>query len=120
MKPGQCELAGGRLHIISKTTITAIAIAVAMLIVLLRLFAGPSVYDRVLAVNSFGTKIVLLLAVLNFIMGRPDFLDIALLYALINFVSTIAVLKFLRYRDFRLALSTIRGEAASIETQEPR
>lgn len=99
-------------------TITAIAIAVAMMIVLLRLFAGPSVYDRVLAVNSFGTKTVLLLAALNFIMGRPDFLDIALLYALINFVSTIAVLKFLRYRNFRLALSSLRDDAGSLETKE--
>ena len=96
-------------------TITAIALSVAMFIVLLRLFAGPSLYDRVLAVNSFSTKTVLLLAVLNFIMGRPDFLDIALLYALINFVSTIAVLKFMRYRDFRLALSVICGEAGRTE-----
>jgi multicomponent Na+:H+ antiporter subunit F len=99
-------------------SITALAIAVAMMIVLLRLFAGPSVYDRVLAVNSFGTKTVLLLAALNFIMGRPDFLDIALLYTLINFVSTIAVLKFLRYRNFRLALSSLRDDAVSLETKE--
>ena len=89
--------------------IAAVAIVIAMLIVLLRLLSGPSLYDRVLAVNSFGTKTVLLLAVVNFLMGRPDFLDIALLYALINFVSTIAILKFFRYRDFHTALSAVRG-----------
>ena len=76
----------------------AIAGSVGMVLVLVRLFAGPTVYDRVLAVNLFGTHTVLLIAVLGFLTGRPDFLDIALLYALINFVGTIAVLKFFRYR----------------------
>lgn len=73
------------------------AIIVAMIMMLFRAIVGPSVYDRVLAVNSFGTKTVLLLAVLGFLMGRPAFLDIALLYALINFIATIAILKFFRY-----------------------
>ncbi len=76
-----------------------IAIVVAMALMLVRAISGPTVYDRVLSVNSFGTKTVLLLAVLGFLMGRPDFLDIALLYALINFVGTIAILKFFRYRE---------------------
>lgn len=75
-----------------------LAILVAMLMALIRAIAGPSLYDRVLAVNSFGTKTVLLIAVVGFLMGRPDFLDIALLYALVNFVGTIAVLKYFRYR----------------------
>ncbi len=91
--------------------VSAVAIFVAMLIVMLRLFIGPSLYDRVLAVNSFGTKTVLLIAVLNFIGGRPEFLDIALLYALINFVGTIAILKFFRYRSFQMAMSSVRGRA---------
>jgi multicomponent Na+:H+ antiporter subunit F len=60
---------------------------------------GPTVFDRILAVNLFGTKIVLLIAVHGFLTDRPEFLDIALVYALINFISTIAVLKFLRYGD---------------------
>lgn len=74
------------------------AIGVAMLLVLIRLFAGPSQYDRVLAVNSFATLTMLFIALIGFLTGRPDFLDIAILYALINFVSTIAILKFFRYR----------------------
>jgi multicomponent Na+:H+ antiporter subunit F len=80
-------------------TATAIALLVAMVLALVRLYAGPSLYDRVLAANSFGTKTVLLIAVMGFLTGRPDFLDIALLYALLNFIGTIAVLKFFRYRS---------------------
>lgn len=76
----------------------AIALFISMILVLVRLYAGPSLYDRVLAVNSFGTLTVLFIAILGFLSGRPDFLDIALLYALINFVGTIAILKFFRYR----------------------
>jgi multicomponent Na+:H+ antiporter subunit F len=75
-----------------------VAVLCAMLLVIVRSFAGPTLYDRVLAVNSFGTLTVLLIGLLGFLTGRPDFLDIALVYALINFVSTIAVLKFFRYR----------------------
>lgn len=73
------------------------AIVIAMALMLVRAVVGPTVYDRVLSVNSFGTKTVLLLGVLGFLMGRPAFLDIALLYALINFIATIAILKFFRY-----------------------
>lgn len=78
--------------------VAAFALFVAMILVLVRLFAGPTLYDRVLAVNSFGTHTVLFIGVLGFLTGRPDFLDISLLYAMINFVGTIAILKFFRYR----------------------
>lgn len=76
----------------------AIALFIAMILVLVRLYIGPTLYDRVLAVNSFGTHTVLFIGVLGFLNDRPEFLDIALLYALINFVGTIAILKFFRYR----------------------
>jgi len=79
-------------------SVATIAVFVAMVLVLFRLFAGPTLYDRVLSVNSFGTHTVLLIGIMGFLFGRPDFLDIALLYALINFVGTIAILKFFRYR----------------------
>ncbi len=75
------------------------AILVAMALALTRALLGPTVYDRVLAVNSIGTKTVLLIALLGFLTGRPDFLDISLVYALINFIGTIAVLKFLKFGD---------------------
>ena len=77
----------------------AAAILVTMGLALIRAIRGPSIYDRILAANMFGTKTVLILAVLGFLMGRPDFMDIALVYALINFVGTIAVLKVFKYGD---------------------
>ena len=77
----------------------AAGLLVSMALALARALLGPTVYDRILAVNAFGTKTVLLVAVFGFLTERPDFLDISLLYALINFVGTIAVLKFFEYRD---------------------
>jgi len=82
------------------------ALGVAMLLILIRLFLGPTLYDRVLAANSFGTKTILLIAALGFLTGRPEWLDIALVYGTVNFVSTIAILKFFRYRSFQLPLAT--------------
>ena len=75
----------------------AVAILVAMLLALFRALLGPTVYDRILTVNMFGTKTVLIIAVLSFMVGRPEFVDIALAYALINFIGTVAVLKFFEY-----------------------
>lgn len=74
--------------------VASAAIVVTMALALARALLGPSVHDRVLAVNMFGTKTVLLLAVLAFLLGRPDFLDLALTYALINFIGVLAVLEF--------------------------
>ena len=74
----------------------AAALIAAMILALARAFAGPTVYDRILAVNHIGSQTVLLIAVMGFITGRPDFLDISLLYALINFVATIAVLRYVK------------------------
>lgn len=78
----------------------AVAILVTMALALVRALLGPTVYDRVLAVNMFGTKTVLLLSVIAFLYGRTDFLDLALAYALINFIGVLAVLKFVQ--DFAL------------------
>ncbi|MEE2664803.1 MAG: monovalent cation/H+ antiporter complex subunit F [Myxococcota bacterium] len=78
--------------------VVAIAgVLVTMAMALVRAARGPSVYDRILAVNSFGTVTVLFISVLGFLLGRPDFLDLALLYALLNFVGTIAILKYFKY-----------------------
>ena len=78
-------------------TVVAIALIVVMAMAIARALLGPTIYDRILAVNLFGTKTVLLIAVVSYIFGRPDFLDIALIYALINFISVIAVLRFFEY-----------------------
>lgn len=82
-------------------------LAFAMVIILVRLFSGPTLYDRVLAVNAFGTKTVLFLVVFALMVGEPAAIDIALLYALINFIATIAILKFFRYRSLEVALSAM-------------
>ena len=79
----------------------AIALLVTMVLVLIRALVGPTVYDRILAVNSFGTKTVLMIAVYGFLTDRPDFLDIALVYVLINFIGTVAVLQYFEYGDLR-------------------
>ncbi len=79
--------------------IVSLAILVTMALALVRALLGPSVYDRVLAVNMFGTKTALLLSVVAFLYGRPDFLDLALAYALINFVGVLAVLEFIQKRS---------------------
>ena len=88
---------------ISPLGIATLAVLVAMGITLIRALRGPTVYDRVLAVNSFGTLTVVVLALHGFLTERPDFLDIAMLYALINFVGTVAVLKFFEYGDLGAA-----------------
>lgn len=79
--------------------IAVIGLFIGMVLLLIRLFIGPTLYDRVLATNAFGTYTVLFIGVLGFLNERPEFLDVALLYALINFVGTIAVLKYFRYRS---------------------
>jgi multicomponent Na+:H+ antiporter subunit F len=83
----------------------AAALLVSMVLMLGRALLGPSAYDRILAANSIGTKTVLLIALIGFLFGRPAFLDIALVYALINFVATIALMKFFRYRSLARPLT---------------
>ena len=78
-----------------------IAILAVMVLGIIRGVMGPTLYDRILAVNMFGTKTVLLISLLGFVMGRPDFLDIAIVYALISFVSVIGVLHFSDSAVFR-------------------
>ncbi len=80
------------------TLIAGAIILTGVLLVLVRAFMGPTTYDRILASNAMGTKTVILVALLGFITRRPEFLDIAILYAILNFVGTIAVLKLVKHR----------------------
>jgi len=73
------------------------ALLVALALMLARAVLGPTVFDRVLAMNTIGTLAVLLLALIGFLNGRPEFLDLAIVYGLLNIVGTIAVLKFFRH-----------------------
>ena len=80
-----------------------IAILITIALALARALLGPTVYDRITAVNMVGTKTVLLIAVLAFLTGRHDLLDIALVYALINFIGVVAVLKLVEQGNFYTA-----------------
>jgi multicomponent Na+:H+ antiporter subunit F len=84
-----------------------VAVLLTMGLALVRAMLGPTVYDRILAVNMFGTKTVVFIAVVGFLMGRPEFLDLALVYALVNFVGTLAVTKYARFGN--LASDDERG-----------
>jgi len=75
------------------------AILLTMILSLVRAFRGPTVFDRVQAVNMMGTKTVLLIAVSGFLTGRPEWMDLAILYALMNFIGMIALLRFSRFGD---------------------
>ena len=83
--------------------VAAAAILITMGLALARALLGPTVCDRILAVNMFGTKTVLLIAVLAFMSGRTDIIDIALIYALINFIGVVAVLKLVEQGNFYTA-----------------
>lgn len=92
----------------------AIGILVTMALALARALLGLTIYDRILAVNMFGTKTVLLIAVFGFLTGRPEFLDLALVYGLINYIGVIAVLKFFEYGHLG------RGRSHGRESQHER
>ena len=79
--------------------LTALAIFATMALALVRALKGPSVYDRIVAVNVFGTKTVLIVALVTAISGNDDLIDVALVYALINFIAVVAVLKLAHMRD---------------------
>jgi multicomponent Na+:H+ antiporter subunit F len=77
----------------------AAALLVAFALAIVRAIKGPTVFDRALAGNTVGSLAILLLAVFGFLTGRPEFLDIALTYGLLNLIGTLAVLKFFRHGD---------------------
>ena len=81
-------------------TVAAFAILVTIALALARALMGPTLYDRILAVNMVGTKTVLLIAVFAVLSGRTDMIDIALMYALINFIGVVAVLKLVEHGNF--------------------
>jgi len=77
----------------------ALALLATIALVLIRAAQGPTLFDRALAANTVGTVAMLLLAVLGFLNGRPEFLDLAIVYGLLNVIGTIAVLKYFRHGD---------------------
>ena len=93
--------------------VTMAAILISLALATFRASAGPNIFDRVLAGNFVGTLAILFLAVLGFLNGRPEFLDVGLVYAFLNITGTYAVLKFFRY-------GALGGEAPPNEQEETR
>jgi multicomponent Na+:H+ antiporter subunit F len=75
----------------------SVAVLITLTLVLVRAALGPTVFDRVQAANTVGTCALMLLALIGFLTGRPEFLDLAIVYGLLNVIGTIAVLKYFRY-----------------------
>jgi multicomponent Na+:H+ antiporter subunit F len=75
------------------------ALLVTLILALIRAFKGPTVFDRALAGNAVGTATMMLLAIFEFISQRPEFVDLAIVYGLLNVIGTIALQKFFRYGD---------------------
>ena len=75
-------------------TVALIAVLISLVLAMVRAIIGPTMFDRVLAVNSTATLAVLSLALIGFVVGRPEFLDIAILYTLLNLIGTLAVLRY--------------------------
>lgn len=79
--------------------VLALFIGALVAVNLFRVAAGPTLYDRLVAVNMIGTKSILLLVVTGFVFGRVEaFVDLAIVYALLSFVGVIAIGKFLEQR----------------------
>lgn len=93
-------------------SVAAVALLVTLALALARAALGPTVFDRALAANTVGTCAVLLLAVIGFLTGRPEFLDLAIVYGFLNVIGTVAVLKFFRYGSL--------GEAGDEAPDAPR
>jgi len=74
--------------------IAAGALVLLAVILLYRVVRGPTMQDRVIAVNVLGTNTVVVIALIASALGQPGYLDIALVYALLNFLMSIAISKF--------------------------
>ena len=75
--------------------VTSLTILLAVLLSLYRVVVGPSIIDRIIGVNVVGTKTIAVIVLTGYLFDRVEFfIDIAFLYALINFIGTLA---FSRY-----------------------
>jgi multicomponent Na+:H+ antiporter subunit F len=78
-------------------TVTAIVLVAIILIPFYRVVFGPTVFDRLLAIGAMGSKTIGLVCLIGLVFGRLDmFMDIALGYAILNFIAAIAVAKYFK------------------------
>ncbi len=79
--------------------VTTLLILLSFSLTLASIFRGPTVYDRIISANSFGTLIVLFLSIIGYLLGRPEFIDLAIIYAILNVIGAVAILKYFRQGD---------------------
>lgn len=87
-----------------------LALLVTVALALLRAAKGPTVFDRLQSCSTIGTCAMLLLALLGFLDERPEFLDLALTYGLLNVIGVIAVLKFFHPEKSRFKSADKQGD----------
>jgi len=99
---------------------TSIFICFLMLLTMLRIVAGPTIIDRIMGANVIGTKTTVLLVIIGLIYGREDmFVDIALAYAMLNFIVTIGASRyFMHHKNVRNRGYGIRHRKADLEEQK--
>ena len=91
----------------------SLALAFLVLLSLYRGVHGPTVLDRIISVGVIGTKTTIILGLIGLLYGRLDmFVDIALAYALLNFIATLAAAKF-----FRVRKSIVPGSRTAAEEE---
>lgn len=74
---------------------TGILLTAATFLCLYRAVVGPSAADRVVSINVIGTKTVLIISLVSIVFHQEFFLDVAMVYALISFVATVGIAKYL-------------------------
>lgn len=72
-----------------------IFLSILTLVSIYRAYKGPSAYDRVIAINLMTTLVIAVIALIAEFFSESSFLDIAILYAMIGFLMTVAVVKYL-------------------------
>ena len=81
--------------------IALVFLGISILLCMIRAIKGPTPFDRILLIPSIGTIMALGITVHGFAFDRPDFVDISLMYVLLNFLGTIAILKFYKIKGKR-------------------
>jgi len=79
--------------------VTTLLILLSFSLTIVSIIRGPTVYDRIISANSFGTLIVLFLSIIGYLFGRPEFIDLAIIYAILNVIGAVAILKYFRQGD---------------------
>jgi multicomponent Na+:H+ antiporter subunit F len=77
--------------------VAILGVLAGMAMIVIRGIVGPTIFDRILAANMFGTNVIVLIVLLGHIKGTEYFIDVALTYGLVNFITTLALLRYFKY-----------------------